>query len=89
MDNNKIANMILEYEMKFDGCFIHGYKTNEEFLNDLTKEIKTNGTEELLKCYKIYFNSMNNSMNNTNSTNKKRLALQNLISTLTNALIIP
>ena len=86
MNNNKIIiNAILEYEIEFDGFFIYRYNNVKDFLNNLTKEIETNGCEEFLDCYKIYFNNINN----TNSTNKKRLALQNLISTLTDTLIIP
>jgi len=53
-------------------------KTIKKFLNDLTKEIKTNGISELLECYMI----LSNSMNDTNSTDEKRLEIRKLISLL-------
>jgi hypothetical protein len=75
---NKLVNAIAEYETKFNGNLKSGYKDNKEFLNDLTNEIESDGTVEILEYYKIDLVSRNN----TNSTEERRLALRNLITLL-------
>lgn len=70
-----IANAILKYETEFNGSLKNGYKTDKEFLKDITSEIKINGTNELIEYYKTYVVSMND----TNSTSEKRLAIKELI----------
>ena len=70
----------LNYEVNFNGGLISTYKKDmveykAEFLNDLTKEVKLNGVGEILDYYTTYVISMND----TNSTNEKRLAIKELI----------
>ena len=78
MDIELIINKINEYETKFNGNLKYGYECEIEFINDLSNEIKTNGTNEIIEYYKTYLKSMND----TNSTNEKRTAIENLISLL-------
>lgn len=78
MDKELLVNKINEYETKFNGSLKHGYKDEIEFINDLSNEIKTSGTNEIKEYYKTYLKSMND----TNSTSEKQTAIRNLISLL-------
>jgi hypothetical protein len=76
--NMSKVNAILEYEMKFNGWLKYFYEKEEEFLNDLNNEVKTNGVSDVLEYYKTYLKSLND----TNSTTEKRMEIKKLISLL-------
>ena len=77
---NLLANAILKYEKNFDGGLIYRYKSDKEFLNDLTNELKENYNNKLIQYYSTYLVSANN----TNLTNGKRQETRKLISLLEN-----
>jgi len=71
-----IVKEIVKYESEFNGGLIFSYKSNiEEFKNDLVNEIHKNGAVEILEYYKTYLNSCND----TNSTERKRKELRDLV----------